>query len=47
MNDTQHVAGKGENRNVHRDFVGRSELKRPFGTSQGKWKHKNHLYPGE
>jgi len=39
MNDMEHVAGKGENRNAHRVLVGNPELKRPLGTSKDKWKH--------
>jgi hypothetical protein len=42
QNKMEHVAGKGENRNVHRVLVGKPELKRPLGTSKGKWKHENH-----
>ena len=32
------MAGKGENRNVHRVLVGNPESKRPFETSKGEWK---------
>jgi len=31
-----HVAGKVENRNVHRILDGNPESKRPLGTSKGK-----------
>jgi hypothetical protein len=34
-----HVAGKRENRNVHRVLVGKPESKRLLGTPKGKWKH--------
>ena len=38
MNDMEHVAGKGENRNVYRVLDGKPELKRPLGTSKLKVK---------
>ena len=33
------MAGKVENRNVHRILDGKPEPKRPLGTSKCKWKH--------